>query len=242
MVEPIAVGELASALQLGSHEMVSLVGGGGKTTGLFALGAQLGGTIVLTTTTKMDRVRTDGNRVMIDPGDSELSDALARHRTVLAWGGDAGHKAVGVAPETCDRWFALADHVIVEADGSRQRPFTAPNPFEPVVPSMTTVLVACVGASALGRVIADQCHRPMRVAAVAGCSPYQRLTPERLAAVLLSERGARKQCPDNARYVVVVNQVSDDDHRFLDRLAEVVDGQASIVAVAAGRRLGGPPR
>ena len=72
MVEPIALDELASALRLGSHELVSLVGGGGKTTGLFALGDQLGGTVVLTTTTKMGRVRTDGNHVMFDPDDGEL--------------------------------------------------------------------------------------------------------------------------------------------------------------------------
>ena len=233
MVEPIALGELASALQLGSHELVSLVGGGGKTTGLFALGAQLDGTVVLTTTTKMGRVRTDGNHVMFDPDDGALSDALARHRTVLAWGGDAGHKAIGVAPEACDRWFALADHVIVEADGSRQRPFTAPNPFEPVVPSRTTLLVACVGAGAFDRVIADRCHRPMRVAALAGCSPSQRLTPERLATVLLSDRGAQKGRPDGARFAVVVNQVTDADRRFIDRLTDVVDGRVPLVAVAA---------
>jgi len=213
--------------------MVTLVGGGGKTTGLFALGAQLSGTVVLTTTTKMGRVRTDGNHVMFDPDDGELSDALTAHRTVLTWRADAGHKAVGVSPETCDRWFALADHVIVEADGSRQRPFTAPNPFEPVVPSLTTVLIGCVGASAFGRVIADRCHRPLRVAAVAGCSPSQRLTPERLATVLLSERGTRKGCPADARYVVVVNQVTDADHHDLDQLIGVIDGRAAVVAVAA---------
>jgi len=181
----------------------------------------------------MGRVRTDGHHVMFDPDDDELSIALARHRTVLAWGGDAGHKAIGVAPQACNRWFTLADHVIVEADGSRQRPFTAPNPFEPVVPSLTTLLVACVGASALGRVIADRCHRPMRVAALAGCSPSQRLTPERLANVLLSERGAQKGRPDEARFAVIINQVTDADRRFIDRLADVVDGRAPIVAVAA---------
>lgn len=235
MVEPIALHEFAAALQLGPHEHVSLVGGGGKTTGLFALGEQLDGTVVLTTTTKMGRDRTDGNHVMFDPSEEELSDALTTHGTVLAWGGDAGHKAIGVAPDVCDRWFTLADHVIVEADGSRQRPFTAPNPFEPVVPPSTTLLIACVGASACGRVIADQCHRPMRVAAVAGCSPSQRLTPERLAAVLLSERGACKGCPAGARFVVVVNQVTADDRHFVDGLADVVGGRAPIVAVAASR-------
>lgn len=232
MVEPIAGDDLAAALDLGSHELVSLVGGGGKTTGLFALGAQLTGSVVMTTTTKMGRARTDGHHVLFDPGDVELVDALAAHGTVLAWSRDAGHKAIGVDPEACDRWFTMVDHVIVEGDGSRQRPFTAPNPFEPVVPSLTTMLVACVGAGAFGRVIADRCHRPMRVAAVAGCSPYQRLTPERLATVLMSRRGARKGLPEHARYAVVISRVTDADRGFIDRLEGAIGGRAAIVAVA----------
>jgi probable selenium-dependent hydroxylase accessory protein YqeC len=232
VVEPIALDDLATALDLGSHELASFVGGGGKTTGLFALGTELAGTVVLTTTTKMDRQRTDGHHLLIDPTDVELTDALRRHRTVLAWHADAGHKAIGVAPEACDRWFDLADHLIVEADGSRQRPFTAPNPFEPVVPSRTTLLIACVGADAFGRVIADRCHRPMRVAALAACSPYQRLTPERLAAVLSSDRGGRKGCPQRARYAVVLNQVRPSDRNFVDELTDALDGSVAVVAVA----------
>jgi len=231
VVEPIALDELATALELGPHELVSFVGGGGKTTGLFALGAQLAGTVVLTTTTKMGRERTDGHHLLINPTDAELTDALRSRRRVLAWRSAVGHKAIGVAAEVCDRWFDLADHVIVEADGSRQRPFTAPNPFEPVVPSRTTLLVACVGAGAFGRVIADRCHRPMRVAALAGCSPGQRLTPERLAAVLSSDRGGRKGCPEHARYAVVLNQVRPSDHTFVDELIDAIDG--SVVVVAA---------
>ena len=59
------------------------------------------------------------------------------------------------------------DHLVVEADGSRRMPFKAPLEYEPVVPSRTTTLVACVGAAALGAVISEQCQRPERVAAVA---------------------------------------------------------------------------
>ena len=230
-VEPVAIDELAAALQLGSHELVSLVGGGGKTTGLFELGRQLAGTVVLTTTTKMGRQRTDGHHVMFSPSDSELADALAQHRTALAWRTDAGQKAIGVDPAVCDRWFDLADHIVVEADGARRMPFTAPNPFEPIVPSRTTMLIVCVGAPALGRVIADQCHRPMRVAALAGCSPYQRLTPERLARVLLSERGGRKGLPPTSRFTVVVNQVDPAERGFVDELADAVGDRAALVAV-----------
>jgi probable selenium-dependent hydroxylase accessory protein YqeC len=232
VVEPIGIDGLAIALGLGGHEHVALVGGGGKTTALFALGNQLDGSVVLTTTTKMGRARTGGRPVLFSPSASELAAVLDRDRVALAWGADGGHKAVGVEPELCDDWFAIADHVVVEADGSRRRPFKAPRTFEPVVPATATMVVACVGSDALGRVIADQCHRPMRVAAIAGCSPYVRLTAPRLAAVLRSERGSRKGCPAKARFAVMVNRVTEREAAFVDELSDILGDDVPVVAVS----------
>ncbi len=229
MAEPIAIVQLAEALELGPHELISLVGGGGKTTALFALGRQLEGTVVLTTTTKMHSGHADDYPVLLGPGDGELADALEANGTVLVWRDIAGGKALGVQPEQCDRWFGLADYVVVEADGARRKPLTAPGPLEPVVPESTTLLVACVGSDAFGRVIADQCHRPMRVAAVAGCSPYQRLTPGRLAKVLLSERGLQKGRPDVARFAIVLTKISPANVSFAEDLVEIIGGRSKVV-------------
>lgn len=236
MDQPVALDDLAGALQLGDHELISLVGGGGKTTALFALGRQLRGTVVLTTTTKMHRGRTDGRPLLLDPSDAELADAAAADRSVLVWRTTTGDKARGVDRESCDRWFGLVDHVVVEADGARRRPLTAPGPFEPVVPSNTTTLIACVGAPAFGRVISDQCHRPLRVAALAGCSPYARLTPERLANVLLSDRGLRKDQPREARFSIMVSNVVDADRPFIRDLIDLVDDRARVITVAREAR------
>ena len=232
MGEPIDLSELATAIGLGAHELVTIVGGGGKTTTLFSVGAQLSGTRVLTTTTKMGRERTDGFPVLFAPSDDDVRRSLGADGAVIAWKADGGHKAIGVDPEQCDAWFDVADHVIVEADGAARRPFKAPRPFEPVVPSRTTTLVACIGASALGRVIADQCHRPLRVAAVAGCSPYDRLTPERAARVLLDERGSRKDCPPSARFVVTIHKVGDEAAPLAAELEERVGAATPVVSVA----------
>lgn len=229
MVGPIDIDQLAEALELGPHEHISLVGGGGKTTALFALGRQLEGTVVLTTTTKMHSGHADDYPVLLSPSEGELADALEANGTVLVWRDTAGGKALGVQPALCDRWFNRADYVIVEADGARQKPLTAPGPLEPVVPESTTLLVAFVGADAFGRVIADQCHRPMRVAAVAGCSPYQRLTPERLAKVLMSERGLQKSRPDAARFAIVLTKISPANASFAEKLVEIIGDRAKVV-------------
>lgn len=241
--EPIALADLAATIGLGDRELVSLVGGGGKTTLLFTLAAQCGPRAIVTTTTKMGRDQTGGLPVLDEPTDDQIGAALDHQSAVLVRRRVEGSKVVGVDGPTCDRWFdpgsgLAVSHVLVEADGSRQLPFKAPREFEPVIPSRTTLLIACVGAGALGRVIADACHRPMRLAAVAGCSPYQRLTPERLAAVLASERGSRKNCPADARYVVVINQVTDRHLPFVGDLAGVIGSAFPVVAVAAEEDLG----
>ena len=221
----------AEALGLGRRSLLSLVGGGGKTTLLFALGRQLPARTLLTTTTRMGRDRTGGFPVLVGPTDEELAEALGSDDAVLVWRTTDDRKALGFAPEEVDRWFAygLADHIVVEADGARRRPFTAPAPWEPPIPAASTHVVACIGADALGYVIADRVHRPLRVAAAAGCSPYERLTPAGAAAALTSPVGMMKNVPASARFTVAVAGADPDDPQVQELVAEL--GQRSIDAV-----------
>ena len=236
MIDPVPVAEFAPALELGPREHVALVGGGGKTTTLFALASAARGTAIATTTTRMAAGVIGELPLVVGGTDDGIAAELDRAGRVLVWDSIVGKKAVGVTPERCDRWFigGVADLVLVEADGARRRPFTAPHVFEPVIPATATLVIGCIGADALGRVIADQCHRPMRIAAVAGCSPYQRFTPERAAAVLCSDRGTAKQVPAGARYVVAVHGVDDASAGLA---ADLVDALAerSIPVVPVAR-------
>ena len=228
----IPIADLSSALELGDRELVSLVGGGGKTTALFALGRQLTGTVILSTSTKMGSDRTGGHHPLIAPSAHGLATALARHRVVLAWKGVKDHRALGFDVDECADFARLADHVVIEADGSRRKPFKAPADHEPVVPGATTVLIACVGAAAFDAPISASCHRPESVAEVAGCRPDDRLRPDRLAAVLTSNRGSRKGCPPTARFVVLLNQVTDGHRSFVEELCGHLGDDVPVVAVA----------
>ena len=89
---------VAEALELGRRSLVSLVGGGGKTTLLFALGRQLPVPTLLTTTTRMGRDRTGGFPCLIGPTDAELTAAFAQHDAVLAWRTTDDRKALGYSP------------------------------------------------------------------------------------------------------------------------------------------------
>jgi probable selenium-dependent hydroxylase accessory protein YqeC len=231
-VVPIPLNHLAVSLRLGAREHVALVGGGGKTTTLAALGAQLGGRTILTTTTKLGSEQLQRFPVLDAPDPDDLRDALAAG-PVLVRRRVEGHKAIGVTPEQCDEWYAdpTVDHVVVEADGARRRPFKAPGPLEPVIPASATLVLAHIGADALGRVVLDQCFRPLRVAAVAGCSPSDRLTPARAAAVLSSERGSRRGVPAAARFVVVVTKVEPADRALVDDLAAALAARVEVIGV-----------
>lgn len=230
---PVPLNHLAASLRLAPREHIALVGGGGKTTTLGALGRQLGRRTVLTTTTKMGSEQLARFPVLDAPTDDELRDALGSGPLVVRRRVD-GYKAIGVSPADCDRWFAdaaLLDHLVVEADGARRRPFKAPRPLEPVIPASVTSVLAHIGSDALDRVILDQCFRPERVAAVAGCRVSERLTPERAARVLLSDRGGRKAVPSTARFVVVVTKVAPSDQPLVDALAAELGGRAEIVVL-----------
>jgi molybdenum cofactor cytidylyltransferase len=227
----VVLDRVGAALGCGDRELVAVVGGGGKTTLLFAMARQLAGSVVVTTTTKMHAGQTGGYASLIAPSADELSAALDSQRVVVAWAGVVGGKAAGIDPALADEWFDRTEHLLVEADGSRMRPFKAPAPHEPVIPSRSTLVLSVMGADALGRVIEDQCHRPLRVAALAGCSSYERLTPERAARVLSHPDGGAKGVPPSARHVVVVTKVDAVNADLVDEL-RVALGAVPIVAVA----------
>ena len=226
---------LPDALGLGDREVVSLVGGGGKTTALFALAAHRPGRRIVTTTTKMGADRTGGLPVLLDPSDASLEAALDPSGSAIVWSGSDGQRALGVEPETIDRWAAGFDTIAVEADGSRRRPFKAPREYEPVVPTSTTTLVGCVGMAAIGAPIEEGCHRPDRVAALVGATEADLLTPERLVEVLLHADGSRKGQPAGSQYAVLIKRVRPEHRETVDRICALVaqaDPEVAVVAMA----------
>lgn len=229
------VGDLAAALQLRERELVSIVGGGGKTTTLFALGQQLAGPVVLTTTTKMGSERDEGVPVLVGADDAEIGRQLAASSRALVWSDRTGHRAEGVSPQDCDRWFSsgLADHVIVEADGSRRKPFKAPYAYEPVIPEHTTTLLACIGAQALGQPVATSCHRADAVVDIVGGSIDDPLTPEAAARVLLSEAGSQKSRPAQAEFAVLIHRVDLADTDLVQALVDALRPTVRVLCIGA---------
>ncbi|MDO8364611.1 MAG: selenium cofactor biosynthesis protein YqeC [Actinomycetota bacterium] len=192
---------LIDELAIAPPACIALVGAGGKTTlmrALYAEGRRRGWSVLAGTTTKVGR--------------AQVADIEG-----FVHAGAEGDKLTGVAPGSPA--LLGADLVVVEADGARSMVVKAPAAYEPVLPDGVTHVVAVIGADALDRVIEDVAHRPMLVAAVCGCGPYARLTVDRAAVLLASERGGRKAVPAGAAFAVAITRVGPAQLQLAQRLA-----------------------
>jgi molybdenum cofactor cytidylyltransferase len=192
------------------RELVSIVGAGGKSTILFALGRDLtaaGARVILTTTT---RVGADQPSEPIC-WSAEVADVEAAFMVglpVFVAAGRAPGKIVGPSPEAIDRLFAgtAPAYVVVEADGAHRMAIKAPADHEPVIPSASTTVIVVASLAAIGHPISEVAHRPERVAGLIGAQPGDLLTLEGAAAVLLHPHGGLQGIPDTARVVMVLTR------------------------------------
>ncbi len=211
---------LAQALRVGRKAVVTFVGGGGKTTAMFRLADELaarGWRVISTTTTRLFEAQAAQAPAIVSTDALETLPArLEAHGHVLVAAPPTGDaKRLGIAPELADALAARpdVDAVIVEADGSRRRPFKAPAHFEPVVPASTTHLVPVVGVDIVGRPLDENhVHRPERVTALTGAPRGTPVRAELVARVLAHPLGGAKGRPVGARLLPLINRVERPEH------------------------------
>lgn len=168
--------------------VTAVIGGGGKTALLRTLGEVLaagGGRVLLCATTKI--FPFDGLPNLADPTETALAEALDSRRPVCAGSPVPGTGKLTAPAIPMARLAALAEYVLVEADGSAGRPMKAHAPHEPVIPPEAEQVICVVGASGFGRPIAEAAHRPALYARLAGLPEAEIITPAAEAAVLVAE-------------------------------------------------------
>jgi molybdenum cofactor cytidylyltransferase len=146
-------------------------------------------------------------------GFSEIDDMISDGVTVVTGQPMEDGRTSGVDSAVLKHLFALAESrwipLLVEADGSRERPLKAPGSHEPPIPDFANLVVVVAGLSGLDKPLEPGwVHRPERFAELTGLSPGDRIGPDAIANVLVHPEGGLKNIPSRARRVVLLNQAS----------------------------------
>jgi len=223
---------LADQVGIGAHELISIVGAGGKSTILFELGRDLAapsGRVILTTTTKVaaDQV-TEPTCWSDDP--TEVEEALESGRPLFVVTGEVPGKATGPLPDAVDRLFVetAVDHMIVEADGARSMSIKAPADHEPVIPDLSTTVIVVVGIDAIGRPVSEVAFRPDLVATISGIEEDDAMTVPNAAEVLLHAHGGLKGIPETARVVMSIAKVTPNTEETAQELAKMLEAHPRV--------------
>ena len=197
------------ALGITRGDVVAVVGAGGKTTLVYRLAGEAracGLTVLVTTTTHMGTLRRERHRARCSWSPTAiplaaLAEALAREgRATLLGRRVRPDKLEGIAPARVDALAALADLVLVEADGARGRSLKVPAPHEPVIPRSTTLVVVVCALDALGQPLDEEhVHRVELVRAATGVEPGEAVDEDCLATALRHPDGYPSRIPPRAR-------------------------------------------
>ncbi len=241
---------LARALRIERGSVVSLVGGGGKTTAMFRLAAELSSAGMRTVATSTTHINEE--QALIPPAAirpdrlDELSPCLDRHGQCLIIGAPDGKGRVGGVSKEFIAGLRLrpdVDAILIEADGSRSLPFKAPGEHEPVVSEWTTVLVPVAGMNAVGLPLDEEhVHRAAIAASLANEKPGAPVSPETIARVLAHPKGGAKHCPAAARLIPLLNKA--DVSRGMDaaaRIAGMLLADPAVDSAIVSSMTGDPP-
>ena len=168
--------------------VVSLIGGGGKTTLLYALSAYCTakGWRVLTATTTHIRKPVNVPWIAVNEEEKTASlecepintnkkaqcentawenarkerDRLWQQGTYVVAGTPAPHEKLTILPEAIrSEWISDADITFLEADGAKCLPCKFPAAHEPVILPQSDIVLAVAGLSALYRPLGEVCFR-----------------------------------------------------------------------------------
>lgn len=207
--------KLTNALRLNSIPRIAIVGGGGKTTTLFALARESASPVIVAAMAHMALEQTalaDQHFLINDPADlSAFNAGLPNGVTFFTGPANAAGKTTGLTTETVRAVQAVADRhgvpLFIEADGSKGLPLKAPAEHEPPIPDFVETVIYVVGLTGLGGPLSEATvHRPDRFARLAGLSIGEVITPDAVARVLLDPGGGLKNMPPAARRIALLNQ------------------------------------
>jgi len=205
---------LKKALRLPSNEFFSIafIGSGGKTTAIFQLAREIPSPVLVTATSHLAVTQISLADTHIISETLELPELDTRLGNVtLITGPIENEKTKPVNPQLLDWIYRYCREnsipLIIEADGSRQKPLKAWADHEPPIPRFCDIVVIVTGLDGLGKPLTDKhVHRPKLYSEISNLGSGQSITTSAIANVILHPHSGLKNIPGHARKIVLLNQ------------------------------------
>jgi probable selenium-dependent hydroxylase accessory protein YqeC len=205
------------ALNIKTGTIISLTGGGGKTTTMFAIAKEAkakGFKTILTTTTKIYYPYEQNHEVILTEDSLDLLTDIQNkfkvaNEIVVAIKMTKDHKLLGLNKNSLSLFFkAGADIVICEADGSAGKPFKGAAEHEPVIPPESNFIIHLIGVDCINKpIISENVHRPEIVANIAEVPIGTLLNDEIITKVLSQHNSYQKDLTKNCEWIPFINKV-----------------------------------
>jgi molybdenum cofactor cytidylyltransferase len=209
---------MVEALRVDSSACIAFVGSGGKTTALFQLARQLPSPVIVTATSHLgswqfhhaDRhLRTDRVTSL-----EELEHGL--QGVILLTGEVEGNRSRPINEHVLNWLYQFCGYhaipLLIEADGSRQKPLKAWAEHEPPIPGFVKQVVQVVGLTGLGMPLTgENVHRPEAFSTISGLHMGDIITAAAVQRVLMDPSGGLKNIPARARRLMILNQADTED-------------------------------
>jgi len=176
--------------------------------------------IIATSPTSLEKIEHSLSGVILVTGEIELDKTKPLDNSTMLW-----------LREFCG-YYSMP--LLIEADGSRQKPLKAPGEHEPPIPDFIRNVVVVAGLNGLGKPLDETyIHRPEIFGRLSGLKSGEIVTASALVRVLTHPQGGLKNIPENASRVVLLNQA---DSPILQSQAKAIakeltsDFRAAIIA------------
>lgn len=220
-------------ISLEKRELISITGGGGKTTSMFKLGKELlskGKKVLISTTTAIFKPRKDCYENLYLTKNTDYKDirGSASGLTIIGKEISKNGKLMGISGEIIDEIFKMKtfDYIIVEADGSKRKSIKAPASHEPVIPSLSTQIIALIGMDCLYKKIYEEnVHRADKFCSVTNSKIGDLITEDTIYSLIISKDGIFKGSPIKSKKHLILNKVENEER---ERVCQEIKDKALL--------------
>lgn len=198
---------------------------------MFQLARQLQPPVIVTATTHLGAWQVEfADQHMVADSPAALENVEHGLKgVILVTGALDGERTRPIAESMLDGLHQFCGYhsipLLIEADGSRQKPLKAWSEHEPPIPEFADAVAQVAGLSGLGKPLTDEyVHRAGLFSELCGLEIGETITTEALARALTHPRGGLKNVPARARRIVLLNQ------------ADSAERQATALAMTSSLR------